>query len=107
MRAQNPVKGSSIYTGQKVFLVTDGGEITIPDMKGWTRKDVLSYWQVSDLPMILDGYGVVVSQSLSAGTVFNGEQLLIKFQDIHTEFVETPLSNQSEIENSIIEGENE
>lgn len=107
VRAQNPVKGSSIYTGQKVFLVTDGGEITIPDMKGWTRKDVLSYWQVSDLPMILDGYGVVVSQSLPAGTVFNGEQLLIKFQDIHTEFVETPLSNQSEIENSIIEGENE
>ncbi|MBQ5756356.1 MAG: PASTA domain-containing protein, partial [Erysipelotrichaceae bacterium] len=83
---QWPKAGDDLYGGEKVFLLTRTNEFTVEDFTGWTRKEIVNYWQLSGLPITIDGYGVVVSQSVEPGTVVNGKQpITVVLQDIHTE----------------------
>ena len=41
-------------------------------MRGWSRKEVIEYWKLSGIPFAIDGYGVVIDQSLPAGTTVDG-----------------------------------
>ena len=66
---QYPKAGSQVESGQRVFLLTDTQSFTMPDLTGWTRKDVASLWAVTGFGFELEGDGKVVSQSAAAGTV--------------------------------------
>ena len=68
---QFPQAGEMVVTRQKVFLLTDTYQITMPDMNGWTRKEVSGFWKASGLPVKIEGYGKVVSQNISPGTLVN------------------------------------
>ncbi len=76
---QYPKKGSSVYTTEKVFILTDGNSISLPDFKGWTRKEIVNYWTLSGIPITMDGYGVVKEQSLPEGTVVSGNSNVIVY----------------------------
>jgi len=65
---QYPSQGSTVSTGQRVFLVTDTSSFTMPDMTGWTRKDVAALWAVTGFGFKISGEGTVTSQSVPAGT---------------------------------------
>ncbi len=81
--AQYPSSGDIIYSKSKVFLLTDKTNITLPDFSGWTRKEVSQYWTLSDIPITLNGYGVAVSQSISAGsTVDSSCNVIVNFEQI-------------------------
>ena len=77
---QYPSSGQSVETGQKVFLLTDTQSFTMPDMTGWTRKDVTALWEVTGFGFSLDGTGTVTSQSVPAGTtVTKGTEIQVVF----------------------------
>lgn len=61
---QFPKAGSSVSTGQKVFLLTDTGGFHMPDMTGWTRKDVVSLWDITSFAFKISGNGKVVYQNV-------------------------------------------
>lgn len=62
---QYPLKGLSIHKGSKVFLLTsETSSITIPNMKGWSTKDVKAFCTIASLNCNLEGVGYVTSQSL-------------------------------------------
>ena len=82
--AQIPEKGDDLYTGEKVFLMTDGNIVNVPDFIGWTRKDLISFWTLTKLPIVIDGYGVVYEQSADPGTIADKKQeITVKLRDIH------------------------
>lgn len=64
---QYPNKDSVINSNDRVFILTDGQTITMPDMTGWTRKDITAYWQLTGISIETTGYGKVVSQNIEAG----------------------------------------
>ncbi|MEY8381314.1 penicillin-binding protein [Ileibacterium valens] len=64
---QFPKAGGTINSNDNVLLLTDGQSLTMPDLIGWTRKDLTALWQLSGLPIRQDGYGKVVWQSIPAG----------------------------------------
>ncbi len=66
---QYPVEGVEVESNQKVFLLTDTQSFTMPDLTGWTRKDVAGLWAVTGFSFKLSGQGTVVSQSIPAGSV--------------------------------------
>lgn len=68
---QFPSVGSYVTTNQNVFLLLDSTGYIMPDMTGWTRKDVIGFWDISGSGLKIDGYGKVVSQSISPGTYIN------------------------------------
>ena len=92
---QYPEVGDDIYTNQRVFLLTDENEITLPDFIGWTRKEIISYWNLTNLPITMDGYGVAYEQSMPAYTVVDGStEIIIKLRNIN--YVEP--ENESTVE---------
>ena len=83
---QYPEVNKNVYTNEKVFLLTDGNELIIPDFRGWTRKEIINYWTLSGLSMKLDGYGIVKKQSISPNTVVSkNDELVIYFGDINVD----------------------
>lgn len=79
--SQFPTETSTVTTGQKVFLLTDTNSFVLPDMTGWTRKDVTALWAVSEFGFKLSGQGKVKSQSIPAGTtVTRGMQIEVEFE---------------------------
>ncbi len=64
---QYPLKGSTIIQENKVFLLTNSLDISIPDLSGWSNSDVTNYCSLIGLDCKLNGYGKVISQSIPAG----------------------------------------
>ena len=65
--SQYPLASTKAFTSQTVFLYTGGDTVLMPDMKGWSRKDVLSFWSFTDIPVQSVGDGYVVEQNIEAG----------------------------------------
>ena len=64
---QYPKGTQSITSAQKVFLLTDGKQLTMPDMMGWTKKDVTNFWALTGIEIQSQGSGIVVDQSVTPG----------------------------------------
>lgn len=64
---QYPKKSEKVLKNSKVFLKTSG-EVTLPDFKGWSLRDVLVYEKISGIKFKLTGNGYVTSQNLNEGT---------------------------------------
>ena len=99
---QYPEAGSDVYSRHKVFILTDGDNITLPDFENWSRKEVINYWNLSKLSFVLDGYGVAYEQIPMAGSVVNkGNSITVYFRDInYTEPQIEPIENEETAESA-------
>ena len=68
---QYPLKNSIVLENGKLFLITNGIEIKIPNMTGWSLSDVKNYCNLIGLNLEYSGYGYVVSQSIAQGTLLD------------------------------------
>ncbi|WP_282138031.1 penicillin-binding protein [Rossellomorea aquimaris] len=76
---QLPQAGSRILEGERVVIKTDG-DITIPDMKGWSVRDVFKVANLAGLKINMVGNGYAVSQNIHPGVpVEKGEPLVVNF----------------------------
>jgi len=64
---QYPTKDVSVVADDKVFLLTNGINFTMPDILNWSRGDVIKLCELLELESSFDGTGYVVSQSISTG----------------------------------------
>ncbi len=69
---QYPSAGSKINSNSRVLVMTDSGGITMPDMTGWTRKDVTAFWALTGIGVQTSGYGKVQAQNVAPGTPVDG-----------------------------------
>jgi penicillin-binding protein 2B len=74
--AQLPEAGSSILAGEKVILQTDG-DMTAPDMTGWSLRDVMKVSSMAGLRLNPNGSGYVAKQNIKAGAVLKSGDYLI------------------------------
>ncbi|MDO4414846.1 MAG: penicillin-binding protein [Erysipelotrichaceae bacterium] len=78
---QYPQPLETLATGQRVFLLTDTQSFLMPDLTGWTRKDVAGLWDATGFGFQLSGTGKVVSQSIPPGTaVTKGTEIRVVFE---------------------------
>lgn len=68
---QYPNAGDKIISNQKIILYTGKGKITMPDMTGWSRKEVVAFWEASGSIFIIEGNGAVYNQSVPKGTIID------------------------------------
>ena len=77
---QLPQAGTTIMEGEKVIILTDGDPV-IPDMTGWSLRDVMKASKLMDLKLDTSGSGYVVSQSIPPGTTMHkGDKLKVTFE---------------------------
>lgn len=73
---QLPASGEKVMPGQRIVLLTNGA-MTMPDLSGWSKNDVLKFAEVTGKHVTTKGDGYVVSQSLKAGHVLNDSGKII------------------------------
>ena len=96
---QLPKEMEDVYTYQRVFLLSDGNIITVPDFTGWTRREVIDFWNLSHVSIKMDGFGIAYEQSLAPGTILqSGDEIVIRFRDINQKEkpVEEPVEENTE-----------
>ncbi|MDR0137259.1 penicillin-binding protein [Metabacillus idriensis] len=78
--AQYPEAGKKMIVNERVLLRTDG-KIKMPDLNGWSSRDVMKLANFLDLNLKINGNGYVVSQNISKNeTVQENDQLIVKLQ---------------------------
>ena len=65
---QYPNKGITLVNNYKVFLVTNGDDITMPNITGWSRNDVVRLCNILGIEYKINGNGYVVSQNIQEGS---------------------------------------
>lgn len=66
IKAQSIKAGNKVLPHSKVLLLTDG-DLTMPDMTGWTKEDVIAFENLTNIKVNLKGSGFVSHQSISKG----------------------------------------
>ncbi|MFT8323029.1 MAG: penicillin-binding transpeptidase domain-containing protein [Bacillus sp. (in: firmicutes)] len=78
--SQLPKAAESYLEGGRVLVKTDG-KATVPNIKGWSLRDVLKLTELTGVKVKTSGSGYVYSQSIKAGsTVKENETLTIKLK---------------------------
>ncbi len=67
--------GEKLLTKDRVFLVTDTP--TMPNVKGWSQREVIKLSQLLNLDLETMGNGYATSQSIKPGTAINGETYMM------------------------------
>lgn len=73
---QYPSKGNKVLSYDKVFLITNDTNYTLPDLTGWSRKEVITLLDLLNIEYTLEGNGYVTSQSIPKETKLTGEEIL-------------------------------
>lgn len=66
IKAQSVKAGTKILPHSKVLLLTDG-DVTMPDMTGWTKEDVLAFEDLTHIKVSTKGNGFVTNQNVTKG----------------------------------------
>ncbi len=86
---QVPAAGEKLLQGEKAVLVTSE-KWTMPDMSGWSVRDVMKITESVGLKLSYSGSGYVISQNIKAGSsIKEGQKLIVKLE--HPENVKEPI----------------
>lgn len=78
--AQQPQKEVGLLEGEKVILVADEDSYTLPDLSGWSTRDVLKVTAALDMKLNQEGNGFLINQTPAPGeTVQSGDQIQAEF----------------------------
>ena len=79
--SQVPKKGEVINKIDRVFLLTNGNELKMPDIVGYSAKDFYSFISLTGLKYKATGIGYITSQSIPKDTVLKDtDELEVTFE---------------------------
>jgi len=80
---QYPKKGYALSSNEKVILVTNG-TYKMPNLKGYSKKEVRAICDILDLSCTLEGFGYAKEQSVKSGTsIKKGDNITVKFKELY------------------------
>ena len=82
---QYPEKNTKTHQSSKVYLLTNGKNITMPDITGWSESEVINFANMIGLKYNIDNYGYVSSFNIPVGSTIDIENqtLEVTFQNIN------------------------
>jgi len=73
---QYPKNGNKIIEGDKLFLLTNGNNYTMPNIIGYSKKEVEALCELLNLEVNIEGNGYVTSMNISENTLLNSDSIL-------------------------------
>ncbi|MFD1067233.1 penicillin-binding protein [Oceanobacillus locisalsi] len=93
--SSNVEPGQNIFPSEKVLLLTD--EPTMPDITGWSQREVMRFADMLDLQTERFGNGYVTSQSIEVGKpIQEGDYLGFELEDPSSESSDTSSDDNDE-----------
>lgn len=90
---QFPLPGSTVLRGEMVFLKSDGGDVRMPDVSGWSLRNIYTLESLLGLQLHIQGTGFVTEQRPEPGVNLNGiERVMVHLEPPGTR-PETDLEN--------------
>lgn len=78
---QYPTMGQLAHSKQNVFIKSDGTNYTMPNMMGWTLKDVQIYAQLLGIPITIEGRGCVVEQNIEPdNAIYPDSEIIVRLE---------------------------
>jgi penicillin-binding protein 2B len=74
--AQYPLPDTQVLSDQRVLLLTSQENVLMPEMTGWSRRDVLAFFALTHIPVTINGEGNVSSQSVAANTALDASVMV-------------------------------
>lgn len=74
---QYPAINSTIIENEKVMLLTNSDEVQMPNISGWSKKEVEALTNLINLNYEINGYGYASNQSISPKTIITQDLILI------------------------------
>ena len=69
---QFPNEGTIMNTNSKVFLLTNSSKYKMPNIKGWSRSEIMTFANMVGLDVNFTGYGYAKEFTIPKGTVIDG-----------------------------------
>lgn len=76
---QYPKSKVEVSSQSRVFLQTNGTEITMPSMEGWSRKEAEAFASMANVKIKYEGIGTITKQSVNKGTKLEPNQEIIVY----------------------------
>lgn len=73
---QSVLPHSHINNKERVILLSDGDEVQMPNIIGWSRREVLQLQSLLQFNFDVNGNGFVTSQSIPEGTVISATDII-------------------------------
>ena len=73
---QSAKVGSSAVSGDTIIVITNDSDYTMPNIIGWSRKDVIELCNVLEIKYEFEGYGYATNQSIQFGSKINENDIL-------------------------------
>ena len=73
---QYPKKGFTLLENGRLFFLTDYQNITMADLTGFNKKEVLAYCDLANIKVNITGSGYVVSQSIKPDEIIDEGDIL-------------------------------
>ncbi len=71
---QYPQSKTEVSSNSRVFLQTNGINITMPSMEGWSRKEAEAFASLANVNLTYEGIGTITKQSVTKGTQLEAGQ---------------------------------
>lgn len=68
---QSSIVSSSVVSGDTIIVITNDSNYTMPNVVGWSRKEIISLCNVLGISYEFEGYGYANTQSIQAGSKIN------------------------------------
>lgn len=85
---QSISKNTEITIGDKLILITNGKNKTLPSLNNWSRKDVVTLCNILGIEYKIDGYGYVVAQNYPSNTPITSDmklEITLENKNLNTE----------------------
>ena len=74
--SQYPASGTTVLSYDKVILVTNDTNKTLPNLVGWSKKDAINILKLVDVDYETEGSGYVTAQDIPEGTVITDDMVV-------------------------------
>lgn len=93
----HPNVGERVLSNERILLITD--KPAMPDIIGWSLRDVMKFSSLLDLDIEVIGNGYVVKQHVEPGTYINeGDYLVVEFAKPNQESESTQEDESNELD---------
>lgn len=75
---QYPNNNTTTYINSKVLLLTNGNEITMPDITNWSENEVINFCNLIGLKYNFNNYGYVTSFNIEVGSIIDIENQILE-----------------------------